>query len=174
MINKGRHHLSAKAISSTHKHAINSPIIKKISFHKLLIFYWHIANYQCCDSFRWTAKGLSHTYTYVCIHSPARGSQVVQWQSICLLMREMHETHVQSLDGEDPLSRKGNPLQYSCLENSMGRGAWQAQVVVHGVSQGSPWGHKELDTTERLSTHSPPDSSHPGFHTTLSRVPCAM
>ena len=34
----------------------------------------------------------------------------------------------------------GNPLQHSCLENSMDRGAWQA--TVHGIA--------ELDT-ERLS-----------------------
>ena len=34
----------------------------------------------------------------------------------------------------------GNPLQYSCLETSMDRGAWQATY--------SPWGHKELDTIE--------------------------
>ena len=27
----------------------------------------------------------------------------------------------------------GNPLQYSCLENPMDRGAWQA--TVHGVAQ---------------------------------------
>ena len=27
----------------------------------------------------------------------------------------------------------GNPLQYSCLENPMDRGAWQA--TVHGVTQ---------------------------------------
>ena len=27
----------------------------------------------------------------------------------------------------------GNPLQYSCLENSMDRGSWQA--VVHGVTK---------------------------------------
>ena len=27
----------------------------------------------------------------------------------------------------------GNPLQYSCLGNSMDRGAWQA--IVHGVAQ---------------------------------------
>ena len=27
---------------------------------------------------------------------------------------------------------KGYPLQYSCLENSMDRGAWQA--VVHGIT----------------------------------------
>ena len=33
----------------------------------------------------------------------------------------------------------GNPLQYSCLENPMGREAWQATVC---------GGHKELDTTE--------------------------
>jgi len=28
---------------------------------------------------------------------------------------------------------KGNPLQYSCLENLMDRGAWQA--IVHGVTR---------------------------------------
>ena len=30
----------------------------------------------------------------------------------------------------------GNPLQYSCLGNSMGRGAWQA--TVHGVTKSWP------------------------------------
>ena len=28
---------------------------------------------------------------------------------------------------------KGNPLQYSCLENPMGRGAWRA--TVHGATK---------------------------------------
>ena len=36
--------------------------------------------------------------------------------------------------GRSPGERNGNPLQYSCLENSMGRGAWQA-TVVHGVTK---------------------------------------
>ena len=27
----------------------------------------------------------------------------------------------------------GNPVQYSCMENSMDRGAWQA--IVHGVAK---------------------------------------
>ena len=40
--------------------------------------------------------------------------------------------------GRSPGGGHGNPLQYSCLENPMNRGAWQA--AVHGVT-------KELDTT---------------------------
>ena len=35
---------------------------------KLLILYWSVADYRWYDSFRWSAKGFSHTYT--CIHSP--------------------------------------------------------------------------------------------------------
>ena len=38
----------------------------------------------------------------------------------------------------------GNSLQYSCLENPMDRGEWQAKSLL---------GCKESDTTERLSTH---------------------
>ena len=34
--------------------------------------------------------------------------------------------------GRSPGGRHGNPLQYSCLENPMDRGAWWA--AVHGVS----------------------------------------
>ena len=33
--------------------------------------------------------------------------------------------------GRSPGEGNGNPLQYSCLENPMDRGAWQA--TVHGV-----------------------------------------
>ena len=43
--------------------------------------------------------------------------------------------------GRSPGERNGNPLQYSCLENPMDRGAWQA--TVHGVA--------ELDMTEWLT-----------------------
>ena len=46
----------------------------------------------------------------------------------------MQETWVQSLGQEDPLEEgNGNPLQYSCLENSTDRGAWGA--TVHGVAK---------------------------------------
>ena len=35
--------------------------------------------------------------------------------------------------GKSPGEENGNPLQYSCLENSMDRGAWWA--TVHGVTK---------------------------------------
>ena len=46
----------------------------------------------------------------------------------------MQETWVRSLGREDPLEKEmANPLQYSCLENSMDGGAWWA--TVHGVTK---------------------------------------
>ena len=35
--------------------------------------------------------------------------------------------------GKSPGGGNGNPLQYSCLENPMDRGAWQA--IIHGVAK---------------------------------------
>ena len=35
--------------------------------------------------------------------------------------------------GRSPGKGNGNPLQYSCLENPMDRGAWQP--IVHGVAE---------------------------------------
>ena len=46
--------------------------------------------------------------------------------------------------GRFPGGRHGNPLQYSCLENPHGQ---------RSLAGCSPWGRKELDTTEQLSTH---------------------
>ena len=46
----------------------------------------------------------------------------------------MWETRVQSLGRQDlPGEGNGYPLQYSCLENSMDRGAWH--TTVHGVTK---------------------------------------
>ena len=50
--------------------------------------------------------------------------------------------------GRSPGEGKGYPLQYSCLENSMDRGAWWA--TLHGTA--------ELDVTEWLIL---PLSKHP-------------
>ena len=54
------------------------------------------------------------------------------------VIQEMQETQVRFHgSGRSPGGGHGNPLQYSCLENLMDRGAWLD--TVHGVS--------ELDTT---------------------------
>ena len=47
-------------------------------------------------------------------------------------MQEMQEARIQSLGLEDPLEEE-MATQYSCLENSMDRGAWQA--TVHRVAE---------------------------------------
>ena len=46
-------------------------------------------------------------------------------------------------EGRSPGGRHGNPLQYSCLENPSGH---------RSLVGCSPWGHKELDMAEQLST----------------------
>ena len=46
--------------------------------------------------------------------------------------------------GRSPGAGNSNPLQYSCLENPHGQ---------RSLAGYSPWGYKELDTTEKLNTH---------------------
>ena len=45
--------------------------------------------------------------------------------------------------GRSPGEGKGNPLQYSCLENPLGQ---------RSLAGYSPWGHKESDTTKHRKT----------------------
>ena len=47
--------------------------------------------------------------------------------------------------GRSPGEGNGNPLQYSCLENPMYRGAMDGNY--------SPWGRKQLDMIEPLHFH---------------------
>ena len=92
---------------------------------------WNTGTICCClvlsDSFAtsWTV---------------AQTSLVAQWLRIRL---PMWETWVLSLDWKDPLEKE-MALQYSCLENSMDRGAWG--VTVYRVIT-------ESDTVELLSMH---------------------
>ena len=51
--------------------------------------------------------------------------------------------------GRFPEVGNGNPLQYSCLENSMDRGAWRA--IGHGVTK----------SLTQLNTHSFPSPTQP-------------
>ena len=77
----------------------------------------------------------------------------IQWASqVALLVKDLPANagdieDIGSIPGleRSPGGGHGNPLQYSCLENPMDRGAWQA--TVHGVT--------ESDTTDVIqhSTH---------------------
>ena len=58
------------------------------------------------------------------------------------------------VSGRSSRGGNGNLLLYTCLEDSMDRGAWR--------------GHKESDTTERL-THT--TTSIPGDHSLLANKP---
>ena len=53
--------------------------------------------------------------------------------------------------GRSPGERNGNPLQYSCLENPMDRGAWWA--AVHGVAKSRTWLRDFTFTILVSSTH---------------------
>ena len=67
-------------------------------------------------------------YTLLCIKWTSLMVQMVK-ESTC------NAANLGSISGLEGSSGEGNgnPLQYSCLENPMDRGPWQA----------SPWGHKE-------------------------------
>ena len=52
------------------------------------------------------------------------------------------DLHLIPGSGRSPGEGNGNPLQYSCLENPMDRGAWWDY---------SPWCHRVSDMTEQLT-----------------------
>ena len=63
----------------------------------------------------------------------------------CLWLNDLATVHNDSTETKiKHLWRHGNPLQYSCLENPMDRGAWWARV--HGVV-------KSRTRLKQLSTH---------------------
>ena len=77
-------------------------------------------------------------------HSPPTSTQL--WPSRVILgihggslvknspaIQEMWRCGFNSESGRSPGEGNGNPLQYSCLENPMDRGAWR--VTVHGVTK---------------------------------------
>ena len=65
-------------------------------------------------------------------------SQETQWERICLQCRSYR---LDPWVGKITWRRNGNPLQYSCLKNSMDRGVWQATVqeAAQNWTQQSDW-----------------------------------
>ena len=98
---------------------------KYICTYIIYVFNWRIITLNYCDAFCRTSTSINHRCACVQLalvvkKLPANAGD----------LRDMH-----SIPGSGRSSEggHGNPLQYSCLENPMDRGAWQS--VVHGVSQ---------------------------------------
>ena len=71
-------------------------------------------------------------------------------------MQETSETQVRSLGQEDPLEEDMATQSSICAWRiPMEGGAWRAY---------SPWGHKELDKTERLNTFTLPFKGRANHH----------
>ena len=76
----------------------------------------------------------------------SNGANNINYLCVCKVVKNLPTNAGDA--GSIPGSRRptgggnGNPLQYSCLKNSMDRITWQ--VIVHGVAKS--------DTTEQLST----------------------
>ena len=96
---------------------------------------WHAAVHEVAKS-----ETQLRDWTELITYNPGLPRWCI-WLRIHLLMQEMQGTQVWSLGQEDFPGGNGNPLQYSCLENSMDRGSWWA--TVHGDAKSRTW----------LSTH---------------------
>ena len=70
--------------------------------------------------------GWSHTHTHTHTHTGFRGGSAVK--NLPANPRAAGDTGLIPGSGRSPGEGYGNPLQYSCLENPMDRGAWRAMV----------------------------------------------
>ena len=92
----------------------------RLNFTTNTDIYWHLAQKQSVVLARWSPASVLNALTTPCIKKIQK------------------KTHKSVYSGEDPglipgLGRyhgegNGNPVQYPCLENSIGRGAWPATV----------------------------------------------
>ena len=73
---------------------------------------------------------LFRNYCYFCLGFP--GGTVVK-KNPPATSGDARDAGLISGLGKSPGGGNGNPLQYSCLENPMDRGAWQA--TVHGSAE---------------------------------------
>ena len=106
--------------------------------YKYKYFSWLLVSLQTLF-YEYSKQSFIHVYAYI------RTFQVV------LVVRNLSANAGDVRDagsipglGRSPVERHGNPLQYSCLENHMDRGAWWA--TVHGVA-------KSWTRLKWLSTH---------------------
>ena len=87
---------------------------------------------------------LEYSY-YICMPVSYQASQVVLVvENSPANAGDVRDTGSNPGSGRSPREENGNPLQYSCLEHPMGRGAWR--VTIHGVT-------RSQTRLEQLSMH---------------------
>ena len=90
----------------------------------LLLNHWRTEFYSKCLSQSSRIMTKASQVTLVVKNSPANAGDI-------------RGTNLIPGSGRAPGGRHGNPLQYSCLENPMDRGAWRA--TVHGDTKSQTW-----------------------------------
>ena len=73
---------------------------------------------------------------FIFIHTHIHTCGTSDKKSTCQCSRSKRCGSIQGL-GKFPGVGNSNPIHYSCLENSMYRGAWRA--IVHGVAKSQTW-----------------------------------
>ena len=119
------------------------------------------ANWRKCSAFKglsWLGQAQQATLPFVISHKGTvvwylikvtlKWKGIIQRLSHSLVSKESacNTGDLGSISGlgRYPGEGNGNPLQYSCLENPMDRGAWWA--AVHGVARvGHDWATKERE-----------------------------
>ena len=101
---------------------------------------WQPLQYSCLEN------PMDRGAWWAAVHRVTQSWTRLKWLSMQSHMQESacepgEPSSVPGL-GRSPGEGNGNPLQFSYLEHSMDKGAWQAY---------SPWGHKESHTTEQLT-----------------------
>ena len=106
-----------------------------------IIFYWSIVHLQCAS--------VHQSDLVVPIY--IRASQVVHWQkrNPPVNAGDTRDSGLFPGSERSPGVGNGNPLQYSCLENSMDRRSWQ--VTVHGVAKS--WTQLNTHTHTHIYTY---------------------
>ena len=110
-----------------------SPVASKVTYAVVILAF--------------SQAGLFHSHVIGCVwfmiaYIPSKTSQVLSGKESTHQCRRRRRHGLDSWVGKIPWRRKWKPLQYPCLGESMGRGAWK--TTVHGAA-------KESDTAEWLS-----------------------
>ena len=94
-----------------------------------LAFMWSVSAGPYIYIFAHTSVVHIYIHTYICTYVYAWASQVAQLvKNPPASVGDARGVGSILGSGRSPGGGNGNPLQYSCLENPMGRGAWRAAV----------------------------------------------